>query len=65
MSLMVNYGYWFNFTELFTRSGKAGGLQILRCQGFAVDGYGLTLGALTLKPTGFCNTGVKSAFPSP
>ena len=43
-----------NFTPLITRSGKAGELQIPvfhgicdpRCQGFAVDDYGFTLGAL-------------------
>jgi hypothetical protein len=34
---------------------KAGGLQILRCQGFAVSKYGFTLDVLTLKPSGFCN----------
>jgi hypothetical protein len=39
-------------------AAKAGGLQIHRCQGFAVDDYGGTLGALTLKPSGFCNIGV-------
>ncbi len=37
---------------------KAGGLQIRRCQGFAVAHYGFTLGALALKPSDFCNTGV-------
>jgi hypothetical protein len=30
-----------------------------RCQGLAVAYYGGTLGALTLKPSGFCNIGVK------
>jgi len=36
-----------------------GGLQILCCQEIAVAYYSLTLDALTLKPTGFCNAGVK------
>jgi hypothetical protein len=45
--------------------GKAGGLQILRCKGIAVNSYNVTLYALTLKPSGFCNVGVnpKSALP--
>ena len=38
--------------------GKAGGLQILRCQGIAVGHYGFTLDALTLKSSDFCNVGV-------
>jgi YgiT-type zinc finger domain-containing protein len=41
--------------------GKAGGLQILRCQGIAVEHYSFTLDVLTLKPSGFCNVGVKTA----
>jgi len=40
---------------------KAGGIQILRCQGIAVNYYGCTLGALALNPSGFCNVGVYSA----
>jgi hypothetical protein len=39
----------------------AGGLQIPRCQGLAVDDYGGALDALSLKPSGFCNTGVYTA----
>jgi hypothetical protein len=39
---------------------KAGGLQILRCQEIAVANYSFTLDALTLKPSGFCNVGVKT-----
>jgi hypothetical protein len=35
--------------------GKAGGLQILCCQGFEVNDYNFTLDALALKPSGFCN----------
>ena len=38
--------------------GKAGGLQILRCQGIKVTDYNFTLDALTLKPSDFCNVGV-------
>ena len=38
--------------------GKAGGLQIQRCQGLAVDDYSFTLGALALEPSDFCNTRV-------
>ena len=38
--------------------GKAGGLQIHRCQGIVVGNYSFTLYALTLKPPGFCNLGV-------
>ena len=37
---------------------KAGGLQILRCQGIAVGNYSFTLDAWTLKPSGFCNVEV-------
>ena len=48
MSQLVNSRDRANFTALFTRSGKAGGLQIPvfhgifdpRCRGFAVDDYG-------------------------
>ncbi len=39
--------------------GKAAGLQILCCQGFAVSEYRFTLGALALKPSDFCNLKVK------
>jgi hypothetical protein len=38
--------------------GKAGGLQILCCQGFAVNDYNFTLDALALKPSGFFNVRV-------
>jgi hypothetical protein len=41
--------------------GKAGELQILRCQGIAVVKYSFTLDALTLKPSDFCNVGVDAA----
>jgi hypothetical protein len=39
---------------------KTGGLQILRCQGIAVENYSFTLDAWALKPSGFCNVGVKT-----
>jgi hypothetical protein len=39
--------------------GKAGGLQILRCQGIAVGYYGFTLDAWSLKPSDFCNVEAK------
>jgi hypothetical protein len=42
--------------------GKAGGLQILRWQVFAVKYYGFTLAALTLEPSDFCNNGVYTHF---
>ncbi len=48
------------FSPSFLPYGKAGGLQIRRCQGFAVAHYGFTLGALTLKPSDFCNIGVNA-----
>ena len=37
--------------------GKAGGLQILRCKGIAVNSYSFSVYVLTLKPSGFCNVG--------
>ena len=48
----------FGFSPSFIPSGKVGGLHIRRCQGLAVAYYGCTLGALTLKPSNFCNAGV-------
>jgi len=46
--------------SFFHPVGKAGGSQILRCQGIAVKRYGFTLGALALAPSGFCNDRVYS-----
>jgi hypothetical protein len=46
------------FFSFFHPTGKAGGIQIRRCQGIAVKCYGGTLGALALNPSGFCNVGV-------
>ena len=40
--------------------GNAGGHQILRCQGFEVKYYDVTLDALTLKPSDVCNVGVNA-----
>jgi hypothetical protein len=40
---------------------NAGGRQILRCQGIAVNDYRFTPDALTLKPASVCNVGVKYA----
>ncbi len=39
--------------------GKAGGLQILRCQGIKVADYDFTLDALALKPSDFFNLRVR------
>jgi len=44
--------------SLFYPTGKAGGAQIIRYQGIAVNYYGFTLDALALTPSGFCNDGV-------
>ena len=38
--------------------GKAGGLQILCCQGINVTDYNFNLDALALKPSDFCNVRV-------
>lgn len=46
------------FLHLFP-FGKAGGHQIRLCQGIAVADYSVTLGALALSPSGFCNIGVQ------
>jgi hypothetical protein len=60
ISPLVNSKDGIDFAMLFTlkTTRKAGGLQILRCQGIAVGNYSFTLDALTLKPSGFCNVGV-------
>ncbi len=42
--------------------GKAGGLQVLCCQGFEVNDYNFTLDALALKPPGFFNVRVDAIF---
>jgi hypothetical protein len=50
-----------DFAMLFTlkTTRKAGGLQILCCQGIKVADYTFTLDALALKPSDFCNVRVK------
>ena len=69
MKIMI-YSYVLEFTtcavqgvtiifSFFYPTGKAGGAQIFRYQGIAVDYYDFTLGALALIPSGFCNDGVK------
>jgi hypothetical protein len=49
------------FMPYFLPFEKAGGLQILRCQGLAVDFYGFALDALTLEPSDFFSDGVKKS----
>jgi hypothetical protein len=56
----VVYPLGFALRATTQHVGKAGGLQILRCQGFEVNYYNFTLDALTLKPSGFCNVRVNS-----
>ncbi len=60
LSSLVNLKDGVEFAMLFTlkTTRKAGGLQILCCQGFAVADYSFTLDALALKPSGFCNVRV-------
>jgi len=57
---MVDSMDGIDFAMLFTlkTTRKAGGLQILCCQGFAVAEYSFTLDALALKSSGFCNVRV-------
>ena len=57
---MVNSKAGVDFAMLFTLKTmrKAGGLQILCCQGFEVNDYDFTLDALALKPSDFCNVRV-------
>ena len=50
--------YAIFFTLSYVIRGKAGGLQILRYQMLAYKQDGVTLAALTLKPSDFCNNGV-------
>jgi hypothetical protein len=40
--------------------GKAGGPQILCCQGIKVTDYNFTLDAWALKPSGFCSVRLRS-----
>jgi hypothetical protein len=57
----TNQQYIPGSVRFFLPFGKAGRLQIQRCQGFAVAYYGITLGALALKPSDFNNVGVNAA----
>jgi len=54
----VVYPLGFALRATTQHVGKAGGLQILCCQGFDVNDYNFTLDALALKPSGFCNVRV-------
>jgi hypothetical protein len=58
--LLVNSKDEVTFAPLFTleTTRSAGGLQLLRCQGFEVNYYDFTLDALNLKPSDACNVGV-------
>ena len=56
----MDFKDWVYCMPSFLPCGKAGGLQILRWQAFAVKYYGFTLAALTLEPSDFCNDGVNS-----
>ena len=58
--LLGEFKGWGRFLPCCLPYGKTGGLQILRCQGFAVADYSFTLDALTLKPSNFYNVRVKS-----
>ncbi len=51
---------WVYSMPSFLPCGKAGGLQILRCQRLAVADYSCAIDALTLEPSDFCNIGVYS-----
>ena len=60
-NIIVNSKDGVDFAILFTlkTTRKAGGLQILCCQGIKVADYTFTLDALALKPSDFCNIRVK------
>jgi hypothetical protein len=46
------------FFSIFFSFGKAGGRQILDCQGIGAADASFRLGTMTLSPSGFCNIGV-------
>ena len=54
----VVYPLGFALRATTQHVGKAGGLQILCCQGIKVTDYNFTLDALALKPSDFCNVRV-------
>ena len=47
---------------MFLPFRESGRIPISRCQGIAVKDYGVTLGALALKPSRFCNDGIDHNF---
>jgi hypothetical protein len=49
---------WSSLSASTQRDGRAGGLQILCCQGIKVTDYDFTLDALALKPSDFCSVRV-------
>jgi hypothetical protein len=49
---------WSSLSASTQHDGKAGGLQILCCQGINVTDYNFNLDALALKPSDFCNVRV-------
>jgi hypothetical protein len=51
---------WSSLPASTQQVGKAGGLQILCCQGIEVTDYNFTLDALALKPSDFCNVRVNN-----
>ena len=54
----VVYPLGFALRATTQHVGKAGGLQILCCQGIKVTDYNFTLDVLALKPSDFCNVGL-------
>ena len=54
----VVYPLGFALRATTQHDGKAGGLQILCCQGINVTDYNFNLDALALKPSDFCNVRV-------
>ena len=59
----VNFAMWFTLWSSLSATTqhdrKAGGLQILCCQGIKVTDYNFILDALAPKPSDFCNVRVK------
>ena len=53
---------WSSLSATTQHVGKAGGLQILCCQGINVTDYNFNLDALALKPSDFCNISVNSMY---
>jgi hypothetical protein len=57
MRSLFRFKRWGRFCHVVYPTGKAGGHQILCCQGFAVNDYSFTLDALALKPPAFATLG--------